>query len=257
MIKTGKKEGFPYSLSRWTDIPAFRWNWFKSCLDLGYIIGFDPMCGVPSRWSIKPEDTLGLVFWTKDPTNLIIDNPKRFGYHIAVHITVTGWSEVEHGAPSLKTGSNLLCLAADTFGPENVFWRFSPVPIVPDAIDRFKSILERVSSHNIQKVYMSFLQDNDSKLRDRSDCEKRILLNQMAELAERQKVKIILCNYDELELGVDMCPNITKGVCMPPEYFFSSKKEKCGCIPMVDPFTINSKCGFSCEYCYSKSIGLS
>lgn len=262
-LRSGLEAGFPYSLSRWTDVPAAKWDWLQSAFKAGYLVGFDPTHGVPARWSLRPDDTLGLIFWTKDPTNLILDNPQNRGYKIKVHVTVTGWKEVEKGAPSLREGANSLGMAASVFGPENVSWRFSPVPIVPDVVERFDTILAMAASHGLQKVYLSFLQNNDLMPETRTDQGRINVLTQIADRAERRGVRVLLCNEDRFLLGhPDLHPNLGSGVCAPPEDFSlpgTSKPaaEGCGCVLMVDPFTVNESCTLGCKYCYAADKALS
>src|SRR5580698_706440 len=101
--RSGAQEGLPYSLSRWTDVPAAKWGWFRAALAKGEMVAFDQRTGVPSTWSLRVKDTLGLVFWTKDPTNLVEDRACLEGFRVQVHVTITGWHEVEKGAPDLES----------------------------------------------------------------------------------------------------------------------------------------------------------
>ena len=153
-------------------------------------------------------------------------------YRVKVHVTVTGWHEVEKGAPSLREGADKLALAADAFGPEHVTWRFSPVPDVPDVADRFEAILAMASHYGVKSVYLSFLQENDLLPETRSE-------------------------QDRLLMGhPDLHPNLGSGICAPPEDFALPNRERppsegCGCVLMVDPFTVNESCTMGCAYCYA------
>lgn len=223
----------------------------------GAMVAFDPTTAIPSWWSLRPEDTLGLLFWTKDPTNLLFDAKHFRDHKVKVHITATGWEEVEKGAPSLQHAASLVGMAAEEFGPENVTWRFSPVPIVPDVVERFDQIMRLASSVGIQSVYLSFLQTNDLMPETRSEQDRLNLLAQMAELGAPKNVRVLLCNEDRLlaQHG-DLHPNLASGVCAPPEDFALEGRslppsEGCGCVLMVDPFTQNESCTLGCKYCYA------
>lgn len=258
MIRSGKVEGFPYSLSRWTDVPAAKWAWFRANLERGFMLAFDPTTAVPSRWSLKPEDTLGLTFWTKDPTNLLVDKALLLPFlpRLKIHVTVTGWEEVEKGAPGLAEGADLLRETAETFGSENVYWRFSPVPLLPlpELTDRFERIARVASRAGLDRVYLAFLQNNDLMPETR-DREGR--LEVLSTLAKKVGLRILLCNEDTtLHRVSDLPLNVGAGVCAPPEDFdlpgFKRPPcEGCGCALMVDPFTINESCTFGCTYCYA------
>jgi hypothetical protein len=261
-LRSGREENLPYSLSRWTDVPAAKWDWFKESLREGFMEGFDPRTGVPSKWSLAPEDTLGLVFWTKDPWNLVMDQRLPRDFKVKIHVTVTGWEEVEKGAPTLLQGASGLKAASVIYGPENVTWRFSPVPLVPNVVERFGRILVHAADAGLKSVFLSFLQTNDLMAETRTDVDRLNILVQIAELGEKHGVKVLLCNEDRLLIGhPDAHANLASGICAPPEDFFLAGREKapsegCGCVLMVDPFTINETCTMGCKYCYAADVNL-
>jgi len=258
-MRSGLTEHIPYSLSRWTDVPgdSAKWAWFQAQIKAQQMIAIDPRNAVPYRWSLRPEDTLGLVFWTKDPKNLVVDAPWLRDYKFKVHVTVTGWKEVEKGAPSLQEGKIGLYVAARELGPENVTWRFSPVPMVPDVVERFEEIADMASEAGIRSVYLSFLQTNDLMPETRSPEERLNILVQAAEVAKARNLRVLLCNEDRLLLGhPDAHSNLGSGICAPPEDFAlpgrdAAPSEGCGCVLMADPFTINESCSLGCTYCYA------
>jgi hypothetical protein len=259
MLRSGREESVPYSLSRWTDLPGStqKWQWFEQCLAFGQMIAFDPRTGVPSVWSLRPEDTLGLVFWTKDPRNLIAAQLRLQGYDVSVHVTATGWSEVERGAPSLEDAGHLLIETAKAFSL--VRWRFSPIPLLPDwvVLERFKILLGYASTAGLKEVFVSFLQPNDRIPETRTKEQRFALLNELADEAAQVGVQIALCQ-DDLSFIDATDQRFTVDVCVPPKDFpeASPAYERCGCVLMVDPFTINETCSFGCQYCYAGDQGL-
>jgi hypothetical protein len=257
-VYSGVEKGYPYSLSRWTDVVGTpnKWAWFKEQLEAGYMMGFHPVTGVPVRWSLKPEETLGLIFWTRAPARLIEEAHLVRGFKVKVHMTVTGWFEVEKGAPSLKEGAHDLRRLVDTFGSDNVSWRFSPVPMVNDVRERFSEVLDVAASVALKGVYLSFLQPNDRMPETRGPEERRNLLGDLARMAFQKGVEVRLCNEDRLLSGVPSVPNLCSSVCAPPQEFQLEGRnvpdaEGCGCVYMVDPFSINEACAFGCQYCYT------
>lgn len=221
------------------------------------MVGIDPLTGTPSPWSLHPDDTLGLVFWTKNPQNLIASNPQKEGFAIKVHVTVTGWYEAEGNAPDITAGAKLLSQAAKEFQPENVRWRFSPIPIVSDVVSRFEKVLAVAADSGLSRVYLSFLQENDLVRETRQLQERSTILADLAEKAEQKGVSVLLCNEDKSLAGKRSHPNLFSGVCAPPEDFLgSSPSEGCGCALMVDPFTINEACSLMCKYCYASDKAL-
>lgn len=255
---SGKELNFPYSLSRWTDVPIDKWDFFKSIMKKGELLGFHPEQMVPYRWSLKPNDTLGLIFWTKDPTNVMFEGLQDRGYKVKVHVTVTGWEEVEGKAPPLQKAAPTLAMAYKLLGESSVIWRFSPIPILDqtEVISRFQLILDRTSESAVKRVYTSFLQANDMIPETRSESDRLNLLIRMGEVAQQYGVRVLLCNEDKLLADhPDLHPNVGSGVCAPPEDFALPKRDKppsegCGCVLMVDPFNINESCRVGCKYCY-------
>jgi hypothetical protein len=245
-IRRGITEGFPYSLSRWTDLPAAKWEWFRAQLANGSIIAMDPRTGLPDRWSLAPEDTLGLVFWTRNSSNLVRDAALLSPYRKVVHFTLTGWHEVEQRAPGIEKGLDLLASAVDTFGVDNVRWRFSPVPIVDDVVERFSTLASRAAALGLKDVYISFLQPNDWTPEPRTCVERESLLWGLSKVTS---LELVLCNEDS---STSVSCGVRRGICEDASRFANDvKAEKCGCALSVDPFSQNEACIYGCRYCYS------
>ena len=262
-MQSGKAEGLPYSLSRWTDIPASKWSWFKERLEQGVMNGFDPRALVPSAWSLRPEDVQGLIFWTKDPRNLIKDAALLKDFPLVIHLTLTGWTEVEKNAPDLALGIKLLQETIATFGADRVVWRFSPIPqlMTHDVLQRFTAISVAASHFGLRRVYAAFLQENDRMPESRSKAERGALLWRMAERVQDLGIDLLLCQDDRVTLEtalVDQPKNLKLGVCEDGKIFGGTPPVMdCGCALSVDPFTINEACSVGCKYCYAADKSLS
>lgn len=264
-VRNGLEEHLPYSFSRWTDVPAAKWDWFKEQVAAGQFTGFDPRTAMPGQWSLNPKETLGLIFWTKNPENLIRDVKLLDAYvpQVAIHMTLTGWGEVEKGAPDIREGLKLLRQAVENFGIRRVTWRFSPVPMVDDVLDRFEMIAHEASRIGLKDAYVAFLQENDLMPEARSRRVRVELLHQMANRAHGMKV--LLCNEDRSLEGEPRFPGLDNGVCedgrrfvhYPTVHSSDLKAEGCGCALAVDPFTINESCTMGCKYCYAADKTLS
>jgi len=271
-LRSGLAESLPYSLSRWTDVPAAKWPWFLDRMKAGYMEGFDPRTAIPAYWSLKPEDTLGLIFWTKNPENLIEYADLLRPYNLRVHVTITGWKEEEPGVPRWVDTATMARRLGVLFGWDRITWRFSPVPIGLDRHDLltrfdhiawFMSPFQSVPGGGIKNVFLSFLQPNDRIGEDRGLAERVSLMREMATIAARWGMNVRLCNEDRTLLGVDGLPaNLSPGVCAPPEDFSlpgiaKPPSEGCGCTLAVEAFTINESCAYGCRYCYAADETLS
>ena len=278
-MHSGRLEGLPYSLSRWTDVPAAKWPWFKAALASGSMMAFDPLTAIPGEWSLRPNDTLGLIFWTKDPTNIRKDLKLLLPRSLQVHVTITGWEEAEPGVPSWVNVAGETAMLADHIGKERIEWRFSPVPLIQERrvprqlaqgssltgtglLDRFERIGRTLSGY-VRTVYLSFLQPNDLIPETRDVGERVALMREMAAIAAGFGMQVRLCAEDRALQGAGDLPwNLAPGICSDASLWASNEpvggfpKEGCGCVRAVDPFTINESCTMGCRYCYAGDVSL-
>jgi len=259
-VRSGKAEGMPYSLSRWTDLPAAKWEWFEQQLAQGWMVAFDPRTAFPSKWSLAVEDVLGLVFWTRQPQNLIKHAELLKPYPLVIHMTATGWHEVEKGAPGINESIGVMWRLIEAFGADRIEWRFSPVPIVQDTVTRFEVLAASFAKMGLKRVYVAFLQDNDLMRDDRTEAARRDILRAMARRSHGLDLR--LCREDTTlnDPGLHLPPNLRYGVCEDgkrfPREVPDGAVEDCGCALSVDPFTINESCTMGCRYCYAADQSL-
>lgn len=252
-LKSGRTEQLPYSLSRWTDVPAdlSKWSWWLKSLAARHFVGFDPRTACPSAWSLDPDQTLGLIWWTKNPARLLEQAALLRPYHMTLHMTLTAWEEAEPSAPRTPLALDLIERAVQTWGPDQVTWRFSPVPLVERMVDRFDRLAARISATGIRSVAVSFLQPND-RLPETRDLDQQVdLLTQMAGRSHGLEVRV--CAENPAARHIPAVPHLTLGICEPGLKFGVGgiPKEGCGCCLAVDPFTINEACQVGCRYCYA------
>lgn len=180
---------------------------------------------------------------------------------MVIHMTLTGWHEVEHGAPSIERGLDSMQRLVNIFGAENVVWRFSPVPAVDDTVARFERIARSVEALGVNRLYVAFLQPNDLMPEERPVEARQELLRAMAETTG---LVIQVCQADKTLVGFSLhtTPNVRYGVCEDGRHFSSPEvceflTEDCGCALAVDPFTITEGCSMGCSYCYSADKSIS
>jgi hypothetical protein len=187
---------------------------------------------------------------------------------------LTGWAEAEDGAPSLEEGLEILRETVATFGPGNVIWRFSPVPLVAEVTERFGKIAEVASSIGIEKCYLSFLHPvytdlgsiESERLPSSLGLQSNRLMPETWPPEERSALIKDLVSRSE-GVGVYLCADdkdtplsgteAYRGVCENGERFSvlhqgRIPKEECGCALCVDPFTVGETCSMRCAYCYSQ-----
>ena len=89
------------SASRRTDIPAFYSGWLVNRLRAGYVLTRNPMNhSQVSRIILSPEVVDCIVFWTKDPLNMLdkLDIIDDMGYRYYFQFTLTPYDR------SVETG---------------------------------------------------------------------------------------------------------------------------------------------------------
>lgn len=125
------------SASRSTDIPAFYADWFFYRLEKGYSVWKNPYNGL--NYYVSYRDTRFIVFWSKNPHNLIkhIDRLKELNINCYIQFTLNDYvaEGLEKGVPSvdfrIKTFKDLV----DKLGLGHVVWRFDPL-ILTDRISQ-------------------------------------------------------------------------------------------------------------------------
>ena len=178
MIKTGQQERevtteagiavkaqFPLivSASRSTDIPAFYADWFFHRLNVGYSVWTNPFNGVKSYISYK--DTRFIVFWSKNPENLIphLDYLRERGIGCYVQYTLNDYvaEGLEKGVPSVQKRIDTFKRLVDKLGRGGVIWRFDPLMLtdsitVDDLVGKIEGIGSQLFGYT-EKLVFSFV----------------------------------------------------------------------------------------------------
>ncbi len=118
------------SVSRRTDIPAFYSNWFFNRIKEGYALTKNPMNpNHISKVRITPDVIDCIVFWTKNPKNILdkLHLLKEYNYYF--QFTLNSYSEdIESGLPSKnKEVINTFREISKKIGKEKVIWRYDPI----------------------------------------------------------------------------------------------------------------------------------
>ncbi len=118
------------SASRRTDIPAYYTEWFFNRLREGYVLTRNPMnFHQISKISLSPDVVDAIVFWTKNPTPMLLRLNELKDYPFYFQFTLTPYGpEIETGLPS----KNQVIIPsfqrlAGEIGRERVVWRYDPI----------------------------------------------------------------------------------------------------------------------------------
>jgi hypothetical protein len=280
------------SISRRCDIPRFRFDWFLERLEAGFADVSNPFnVKQIRRVSLLPEDTEALVFWTRDPRQLLshaqeLENAGFFWY---VMVTLNGYPECiePNAAPAREIAAAMVELAF-RIGERRVIWRYDPV-LASSLTDygfheRNFAALAAVLKGALRRVIVSVYDEyprtkrriavleagnGDFRLLPHYDGEGRLqggirdLLGSLAETAVGAGMEIQSCaegeNLEALGIRAGACidGDLISGL-RPGEALFPKKdrnqRPHCLCTTAVDIGTY-TPCPAACVYCYAQAAG--
>ena len=264
------------SVSRRTDIPCFFYEQFFAAWQVGAIT-YDAGYGRYYTVSLRTDDVLGYIFWSKDFApfiaqplfqNLIKTNNAIF------HFTINDGPDLEPNVPPLDKRLETLGRLCDLVGPERVLWRFDPIckyqlpnGTVRTNHETFYRILPHVSQLGISRCYFSFM-TLYAKLKGRAcrfypfSAQERIEISQeMVSAAHQAHMTLHNCCNKEL---LELVPEINQAHCVDADLLAQTDrfgvhqhlKNKptrpgCGCFESRDIGSYLQKCSHSCHYCYA------
>lgn len=264
------------SVSRRTDIPRFYWQHFYQAWQKGAIT-YDGGYGRNYTVSLKREDVLGYIFWSKDFRPFISD--PRFTGLIAAenavfHFTVNHCPPLEPRLASLESRFETLAALCALVGPERVLWRYDPLCRYQfpggkeaDNVEPFFELLPRMARLGISRCYFSFMTPY-AKLKDRKvrfipmrPEEGLSIAARMRDAAVRSGITLHNCCNPEIP---ERIPEIRTGSCVDSELLErtdrfgrhrplakKSTRTGCGCYESRDIGSYLQKCPHGCLYCYA------
>jgi len=260
------------SVSRRTDIPAFYAEWFFNRLNEGYVLVRNPLnFHQVSKVSLKPEAVDCIVFWTKDPANMLakLDLLQEYNYYFLVTITPYD-NKIERNVPPKRQVIDSFIKLSAQIGKERVIWRYDPV-VLTDNIDaawhrkNFELLAAELKDYT-NRCHISFvdmyrkINRNMQSIRAVSITEKDMLETGkgFAAVAAKYGLKIYSCteSYDLMAAGIDpgscidgrLIAEITGRKCDFPKD--KNQRAQCNCAASVDIGAYNS-CRHGCLYCYA------
>lgn len=258
------------SASRRTDIPAYYSEWLVNRLHAGYVLTRNPMNHTQvSKVILNPDIIDCIVFWTKDPLNMLdkLDTIDKLGYRYYFQFTLTPYDKsVEKRLRDKEEIIKTFCQLSDRIGKDKVVWRYDPVILngVFDFIfhkEQFTRLCSKLCRHTEQCI-ISFV-DIYSKLR--TDILREISMDERAELGRMISstakdfgitVKACCENSYLSEYGIEQASCIDKllieRICgySPDIKRDRNQRDSCRCFESIDIGAYNT-CKNGCVYCYA------
>lgn len=265
------------SASRRTDIPAFYTPWLLNRIRAGYCIYPNPFAPTRFHWvSLRREDVLGFVFWTRHPAPLLPHLPEldQAEYAYYFQYTITGYPRtIELGTPPLDRAIRTFLALSAHVGSERIIWRYDPILLSRETPvewhqDNFLRIADAIGWATLRLV-VSVIDPYRKTQRRMGSTDKELtyyptayeeLLVWIAGEAARRGLSVQSCAEPSLHI-----PGISPGSCVdarllyklsgrpePSELLPHGLREGCLCHLSVD-IGANDSCGFGCRYCYATS----
>lgn len=257
------------SASRRTDIPAYYSEWMVNRLKEGYVLVPNPRnTGRLTRVILDPERVDCIVFWSKDPKNILEKLPQidEMGYRYYFEYTITAFgTEEERNLPDKQQEIDTFLRLSEQIGSERVDWRFDPVMVterypVDWHLRKFEDLCRKLHGHT-ERCIISFIDPYrhlGSEWRGMSAESIRETASGLARIAECYGLPLYTC-AEEIELSEF---GIRHAACIDPKkvekvagFPIVSKKDPgqrpaCGCMASVD-IGMYDTCGHGCRYCYA------
>lgn len=260
------------SASRRTDIPAFYSDWIIERIRSGFALVRNPFNSRQvSKVTLNPEAVDCLVFWTKDPKNMLDKLSYLKDYCYYFQFTITPYDRSVE--PGLRDKGNIIETfkkLADRIGSERVIWRYDPI-IVSEQFNlayhfrAFEKMVDLLQGHT-EKCVISFL-DYYKKI---SSGLKRLGLRRPERDEIRDVVRFFAGKAKDAGIHIETCSEeedldefgITHGSCIDGNLInrltgrnkqYSKdryQRSACRCVESVDIGSYNT-CLHRCSYCYA------
>jgi len=265
------------SVSRRTDIPAFYGDWFMQRLKEGFAGVVNPFGGKKYIVSLRPQDVVCFVFWSKN-FSPFIDNLKIIAesdYKFYFNYTITALPGLFENNVEKEAAIETLKQLSRIYSPAHINWRFDPI-ILSCTYDRdfyiraFEQLASEFAGY-VERCYFSFVtlynkvkrnfqeleRTQELGIKDCGEDYKIELANDLAVIAARYEIQLFSCCGDYLVNG-----NIKKAHCIdggiieslffPDGLRYKDKptRKECGCTASTDIGTYDT-CPHGCVYCYA------
>lgn len=262
------------SASRRTDIPAFYSEWFLNRLKEGFVLARNPMNHAQvSKIILSPDLVDCIVFWTKDPGNMMdkLAAVDSLGYQYYFQFTLTPYGrDIEPFLRDKELLINAFIELSEVIGREKVMWRYDPIILNQDLtieyhLEKFEYLCGRlkgytdVCSISFVDIYSKLSKTVKNRiLREITGDEMHRLTKGFADISRKYGIELRSCceNINLSDYGLKPARCIDKAliekICgcrltAKPEL---NQREGCACIQSIDIGAYNT-CLHGCIYCYA------
>ena len=254
-------------------MPNYYSDWFYNRLKEGFLYVRNPMnAHQVSRIDRSPEVVDCIVFWTKNPANMLARMDELKDYQYYFQFTLTGYGkDVEPGLPDKReTLIPTFQKLSETVGAQKVIWRYDPIFVSPRYTREYHlKAIEEIAQHlhgYTHKIVISFVdlyaktQRNTAGLQieSLSDQDMTELAKQVVAIAGRHEMEVESCAevIDLQSVGVKHGSCIDKKLieeiigCKLIVNKDKNQREECRCYESVEIGAYNT-CKNGCRYCYA------
>jgi len=224
-----------------------------------------------SKIVITPQLIDCIVFWTKNPKNILPKLDLLSAYNYYFQITINPYdNKIERYLPSKKEIINSFRTLSRTIGKEKTIWRYDPI-ILTKEIDtayhalNFELIASKLEGYT-DRCIISFLDLYQKSERNMKQIKLETIKNTkmleiaaiLSKIADKYHIKIETCSE-----YMDFSPvGIEQGKCIDDRLLSKivgqplsikkdiNQREICGCVTSIDIGAYNT-CGHGCLYCYA------
>ncbi len=260
------------SVSRRTDIPAFYTEWFFNRLKQGFVYVRNPMnYHQVSEVALNPDGIDCIVFWTKDPSNILnkLDQLAEYSYYF--QITVNSYdNQIERNVPNRNKVVQAFQALSGMIGKERTIWRYDPIILTKEMdmeshFRNFELLAAKLEGYTEQCIisFVDFYKKAERNMGHiaylpiHNDTMK-MMGERMFEISQNHSIAIKTCS-EQIDLS---SAGIEHAKCVDGQLISriigkkiitnkdKNQREVCGCVESIDIGAYNT-CKHGCLYCYA------